>query len=394
MNATRHTCSRRWIGLLAGALVVSGGLVTPSAFAGPRVIWVDNTAAHSEETGTSANPYETITTALGVVRRGQTVRVRVGLYTAAKGEVFPLAVGSDVRIEGAEVLAGGGGRMRVVRGPDGRLCSWPIVFGGAPVIIGAGALPRNVAMTLDDRSRLSKVIVYTEERSGTSPVGILCQTAGQASIRNNRFRGKGHAGVTILDEASPQIWDNKFEDSRMTWGVTAHGSGRPDIYGNHFSTHAGVDVTQASRAQIRGNRFVATTYGIRIQNDSNPYVYKNEFTGHRNAGIVLIDGAPTAVIARNTFSRNGRVDEASGDFPEFPHGGVHINHDAWPDLGGGPHGGEGGNVFSGNIKWDVVNRSTRDIFALHNTWSHTRAMVDRKDIYDDDEWGMWGAVTY
>lgn len=362
-------------------------LLASQLMAAPAVLWVDNTDRDSRELGSSSDPYLTITRALDVVRAGQTIRVRVGVYSRAKGERFPLNIPARVTLMGGETVVASGAHARMVRGPDGVMYGWPVIYGGKSIAIDAAGTRRFVTLTVRDHSRLNEFVVYTTDSSATADdgVGVLCREAGTATIITNRFRGTGHAGITILETAAPAIHSNKFEGRALVWGVTAHGSGRPDIYQNRFSTSGGIDITQTSRARVRGNTITASNLGVRIQNESNPNLYKNSITGHRNEGILMNDSA-TPMISKNVITNNG-TDEFGG--------GVVIYHECNPDLGGGAQGGVGSNIIRNNTPYDVMNRSSMDVYARHNTWDHRLPwQIDRIDVYDDDEEARAGRVYF
>ncbi len=132
------------------------------------------------------------------------------------------------------------------------------------------------------------------------------------------------------------------------------------------------------------NQFRCRSAGVRIQGTSRPKIDGNTFEGCGSHGIVMND-SPEPLIQGNTFSRNG-----SGALS----GGVYISLTARQDLGGGARGSTGHNVFRDNRDWDLVNRSSNEIFARSNTWTHAGAATDRDDIYDDDESATSGRVRY
>jgi len=64
------------------------------------------------------------------------------------------------------------------------------------------------------------------------------------------------------------------------------------------------------------------------------------------------------------------------------------------DFGGGKRGSTGGNIIRNNGKCDFLNESPSEIYAQHNTWTHsTEEEIDRYDIWDDDE-GKGGKVIF
>ena len=118
-----------------------------SAFAGPRIVYlhVDTFAIGSSETGSSSNPFLTISNALDrasvlrrITRDRIIVRVHPGSYSETRGERFPLRMVTRVDMEGV--------RNELAIIPE------PIIQGGACYDIGTD---RYVALIAAENTSIS-----------------------------------------------------------------------------------------------------------------------------------------------------------------------------------------------------------------------------------------------
>jgi|GEM_PF-6464837 len=89
----------------AFVLFVSLGLASASQ-AGD--IWVDDDGDNGSGTGSSSQPYKTVTYVLfnNLAAAGDTIKVKAGTYDEALGEVFPLIIPNQVRLVGTEYSSG------------------------------------------------------------------------------------------------------------------------------------------------------------------------------------------------------------------------------------------------------------------------------------------------
>ncbi|UCH96795.1 MAG: DUF1565 domain-containing protein [Candidatus Aminicenantes bacterium] len=348
-------------------------------------------------TGSSTNPFKTITHALDVAVDGDMVRVRTGMYDTANGERFPIKMKEGVALVGVTVASGP--VIRMVRGPAGNYYPYPIIYGGRLIGIDNAGRTRFVTVIGADRSFFSRFVVFTLNSTPTldNGVGILCWSTSPR-ITYNDFVGDGRAGISILESGHPDIRYNKFRNImtgsgasvhfrifHLAWGITARGEGDPNIYANKFYCYGGIDITMRSRANVNKNEIFCVETGIRIQDETSPTIIGNMIAGHYRNGIAIVD-SPTPLFEDNWIAENG-----SGGPQE---GGV-LNLAANPDFGGGSRGSRGGNVFHNNNNWDLINWTTNPIFAMHNTWTHSdETSIDRNDIFDHDEEFRLGEVNF
>jgi len=341
-----------------------------NASAAPRTIYlhVNTFAIGSGETGTSSDPFLTISDALHrasalrrVTRDRIIIRVHPGSYSETRGEHFPLNMVAGVDMEGVR--------------NDLAIIPEPIIQGGANYDIGTD---RYVALIAAVNTSISGFVFRAVDGpDGTPGTSILCDDTSP-TIEDNRFEGDSHAGITVAGRAHPLIRNNDFSGTN-NWGITAYGESYPQIMSNSFYSRNGVDCSDHSHPSIDGNVFSCESTGISAKGDSEPAITNNILMGNGSYGIIVrMNSAP--VIQGNDIS-----DNPTG---VYIGGGSHQN----PDIGGGGRS-DGGNEFSGNT-WDVENHTALAITARNNKWSSFCCDLIDSKIYDDDESAFSGAVDY
>jgi parallel beta-helix repeat protein len=355
---------RSFISVIVALLVLSSPLVSWGA------TWYVNSRDGNDltGTGTSASPFKTITHALEVSSDGDNIRVEVGeIYDITNGEVFPIRIKRGVNIQGMWIPI-----------IDGRLM--PEIRGGARYDIPDSPIGRFVTILCADDASISGFhFVSINSSIGVSDgSSILCDSTSTI-IQDNVFDGDGHAGVTTLGNAHPIIRDNDFTGN-VVWGITAYGESYPQIESNDFSALNGVDCTAYSHPVIDGNTFSCRSTGISTKGWSDATIINNTITENGSMGIIVrMDSTP--MIQDNVITENPT--------------GIWINQgNPNPDLGGGGRS-HGGNTFN-NTEWDIENRTSNNIMARNNQWSHSPCCesIDSEDIHDDDENPMYGAVDF
>jgi parallel beta-helix repeat protein len=359
---------------------LSSALLLVAARVYAATLYVDIvTGSDAAGTGSAAQPFRTIGRGLHAAVGGDTVLVRTGLYDAGHGERFPIQMKHGV------VLHGIGFGARRAAGPDGRLYGLPVIHGGRSIVIDSAGTRRCVAV-LGANATFSQFVVFAASSAAgvDDGVGVLCRNVSP-SIRDNRFRGDGYAGVTILESAAPVVRRNSFYGDDLTWGVTVHGSGASVVLENRINSANGVDVTQQARPYVKKNKVTCLHLGIRVQNQARPEIYANSIYGNGSHGLALYN-ASTPSIHDNEIIKNGHRDHRAG---------ILAAHHARPDLGGGAMRSPGLNVIRDNHDWDIMNRTPHVVLARFNTWTHAApADIDLEDIFDDDEAPGFGPVIY
>ncbi|MEW6418916.1 MAG: DUF1565 domain-containing protein [Nitrospirota bacterium] len=355
---------RSFISVIAVLLVLSSPLVSWGA------TWYVNSRDGNDLTGigTSASPFKTITHALEVSSHGDNIRVEVGgIYDITNGEIFPIRMKNGVNIQGMWIPA-----------VDGRLM--PEISGGARYDIPDSPIGRFVTILCADDASISgfRLVSINSSIGASDGTSVLCDSTSTI-IQENLFTGDGHAGVTTLGNAHPIIRDNDFTGN-VVWGITVYGESYPEISNNDFSGMNGVDCTDHSHPIIDGNTFSCRSTGISTKGWADATITNNTITENGSMGIIVrMDSTP--IIQDNVITNNPT--------------GIWINEgNPNPDMGGGGRS-NGGNIFNNN-NWDIENRTRNNIMARNNQWSHSPCCesIDSDDIYDDDEYPMYGAVDF
>lgn len=98
------------------------------------------------------------------------------------------------------------------------------------------------------------------------------------------------------------------------------------------------------------------SYGI-VSGSGRAFRIENNIIVDNQTGINFVDGGDETRISGNTVIRNDR--------------GVLLQATpATYDLGGGPHGSRGGNVFSCNDAYDLMASRNTLVYAEDNLWDH------------------------
>lgn len=267
--------------------------------------------------GSEGNAFRTITYALQRAQSGTIIQLAAGSYTRDSGEVFPLTIGQNIRLQGdastngSTVLIAGGGTFNSP------------TFGG-----------QNAAIRALNSAEVRGVTITNPNTRGT---GIWLEV-GSAIVRNNTFTANLREGVFITGTATPTIQDNLFTQNP----------------GN------GVSVVRSASGEIRNNVFDNTGFGIAISDQSTPTVRDNQI--RNNVDGVVISNSARPILRGNTIENNTRD-------------GIIIVGSALPNLGTADS--PGGNVVRNNRRYDLYNQTRGNrIVAIGNTIDADRIQGD------------------
>ncbi|MFN5955172.1 MAG: DUF1565 domain-containing protein [Dolichospermum sp.] len=257
------------------------------------VIYVDPVnSLNTAETGTSANPYKTITDALIQAKPGTVIQLAPGNYS---NESFPIKLKPGVTLRGDESSLG----ERVV------------ISGGGDYISGIFA-KQNITIVANQDTVIAGVTVTNKNERGT---GVWVESTNPI-IRNSSFISNAREGVFVTGQGNPRIENNRFVQNSAN----------------------GISITKKSRGEIRNNLFQKNGFGLVIGNTSTPSLTENQIVQNKD-GIVISESAKP-LVRKNTIQNNQRD-------------GVVLIHDALPDLG--TSNNPGGNVIANNGRYNFHN---------------------------------------
>jgi parallel beta-helix repeat protein len=327
------------------------------------------TGNDSSGTGSSTNPFKTITHAMDTARSGTTIYVEgADPYDAANGEVFPIRMKSGVKLMKKPTASSGS--LVPVTEP-------PVITGGAHYDIPDSPMGRYVTILGADGATISGFHLRAIDTPGSSDDGtsILCDSTSP-TITKNSFSGYGRAGITTLGNAHPTITDNTFT-GELAWGITAYGESYPAVTENSFSGNGGMDCTDHSHPTVDKNTFSCENTGFSTKGSSDATFTNNVVKGNGESGIVTRQDS-NPVIQGNKITQNpvGILTQP----------GARTN----PDIGGGGRS-TGGNIFD-NYDWNIQHRAPTNISAVDNSWGSACCEEIDKKIYDGKDDALSGMV--
>jgi parallel beta-helix repeat protein len=221
------------------------------------IIYVDSQVGNDRDRGTVNAPLKTITQALKVAPDNTVISLAPGNYNETTGEIFPLIIKNKVTLKG---ITGGQGNSVIIEG------------NGA--FISHTAAEQNVTI------------------AAIKNVGVI------AGVTVTNPDGRGH-GLWI-ESANPQVSHSTFSRSGNT-GLSVNGDSNPIVSNNYFYRNGGngLLIDDNSQAQITGNLFENTGFGVSLLQNTASVLTKNTFQGNR-IGIIL-EGDSQGILRDNTI---------------------------------------------------------------------------------------------
>jgi parallel beta-helix repeat protein len=285
------------------------------------VIYVDPVnSLNTAETGTSANPYKTITDALSQAKPGTVIQLAPGNYS---NESFPIKLKPGVTLRGDESSRG----ERVV------------ISGGGDYISSIFA-KQNITIVANQDTVIAGVTVTNKNERGT---GVWVESTNPI-IRNSSFISNAREGVFVTGQGNPRIENNRFVQNSAN----------------------GISITKKSRGEIRNNLFQNNGFGLVIGNTSTPSLTENQIVQNKD-GIVISESAKP-LVRKNTIQNNQRD-------------GVVLIHDALPDLG--TSNNPGGNIIANNSRYNFHN-ATKNNTMFDVTTTETPDPSQNADLSSGD----------
>jgi parallel beta-helix repeat protein len=276
------------------------------------VFYVNPRSGSDSAAGDQANPYRTLTRALRQAVAGTTIRLSLGTYSPATGEVFPLVIPAGVAIVGNEASKGNG-----------------IVIDGGGTYTSPTFNQQSVGMLLQNDVQLRGVTMINRTVRGS---GVWIESTNP-TIANCTFGNCGREGIFATGTANPAIFDNVFQQNAAS----------------------GMSIVRNAKGEIRRNLCQRTGYGIAIGDHAAPLLTDNRTSDNRS-GIVLSGSARP--VLRNNILENNTSD------------GLTVLNSAVPDLGKTQD--PGGNVFQTNREADLRNSTAVAVLSVGNQLNPAR----------------------
>lgn len=282
-------------------------LFPPPKMANPLVttLIVNPVTGNDANAGSRVAPFKSLTRALKVAQTAM-IRLAVGTYSAANGEIFPIVIPKGVMVIGNEPTKGQG-----------------IVISGSGEYNSPNFGIQNIAILLLDDASLLGVTVTNGTAKGT---GVWIESS-YPTLANNTFTNCGREGVFVSGTGKPAIIDNVFVQNNA----------------------GGLVIARNSKGEILRNIFQKNGLGLAISDFCAPLVASNKFSDNRIALALSRDARP--VLRNNLLEKNTQ-------------GGLLINGNAIPDLGNSQD--SAGNILRDNGDFDIQNLTANTLISVGN----------------------------
>lgn len=301
-----------------------------------QALYVNPNQGSDRHPGTAAQPFKTLTAALGQSRPGTTLHLAAGLYTAAMGEQFPVVIGPQRRVVGA----GGSDRPGAI-----------LQGGGAFTAGDVGGI--SLTCSLEDQAQLEQVTVINTHSNG---VGIWLGT-GRPLVQGVHVRDCGRYGIAIGQEALPTLVGGQISSNQVC-GVAWFRRGKGTLIRVHCHSNAlAVGCYHQSAPLIQSCDIRDNRRGLLVGDQARPVLRGNEVHRNQEEGLVVQGqgepdlGSPWEE-GGNSLRHNGRWDiQNTGPtltlcgndvVPQGLTGAVNLVALALPDPAAAPPSGQGG----------------------------------------------------
>jgi hypothetical protein len=213
--------------------------------------------------------------------------------------------------------------------------------------------------------------------SDTTEIGyaFICN-GSSVTARHNTITSHGTAGGMIFRSGAPTLIDSNTVSVEGRAECIGTLAGQGHLLGNQTTGGLYGIFDRSGATQVAFNIIMSADTGVFTQ--SLAKYEHNTISNCTGVGMVL-DGV-RGPIEDNAVFGSGAA-------------GVILFHAV--DLGGGADSCIGGNSFTGNGGFDLVNLSADTIEAKYNHWDHNSALdIDAIDIYDSDEDSTVGPVNF
>jgi parallel beta-helix repeat protein len=257
-----------------------------------RVLYVSPSWGIDNNNGQEKTPLKTITQALNLAKKNTVIILQNGIYSIASGEVFPLILKPNVRLQGNPNT----------RGQD-------IIIKGGGTYISPTAAQQNITILAGNQSLLSGVTITNPNERG---YGLWIESTNPI-IENNTFTSSDHDGISVNGNSQAIIKHNSIYQNRGN-GITIYGTSSPEIAENVFNnTGFGISIAQKATPRIISNQIINNKDGVVVEGQSKPILRGNFIGNNQRDGVVAIsksfpDLGTNNEPGNNRFSNNGRFD--------------------------------------------------------------------------------------
>lgn len=354
-------------------------------------VYVDDVGDGVRGSGTAADPYRDLQTAIDLASDGDTIVIMPGSYEAEPVEftedlcgnceehATPVKATRGFLVRGKSLaLQGSGaeGTVLVTNAGYGLLfedCPWANVTG---VTITGGrrdcdgmATDAGVVVRRSHVEVRGTDIVDNDDRCEDVVVGIggiMGREGARLSVTGNRISGNGWDGIALYRGAAAMVADNTISDGRgagvgITWDAAAI------VVRNRIHGYwKGIGTFGSSRAVVRGNDvFDNLGWGLVATGASYMEAMNNVVARNGNCGVALWSDEATLVLTNNIISGNGWRDEwvcpPVGLWLNGSASNLRASHnDVWGNVAGDYRDMEPLTGVDGNISLDPVFTDTLD----------------------------------
>lgn len=246
----------------------------------------------SGTTGSQGTPFRSITYAMEKATPGTTIQLAPGTYSQDTGEAFPINVKTGVTIQGDQTNKGQN-----------------IVIIGGGNFVSPTLARQNVTLRAFGDCKILGVTVSNPNTRGTA----LWIESSSPTVTDSTFVNSKRDGIFISAEGNPTITNSIFAQNDGN-GISVARSGRGIIQGNLFqNTGFGISINDESSPKILENRIVENRDGIVVSHAAQPILRNNLIESNGRDGIVAIAQAqPNLGTAddpgQNVIRNNQRYD--------------------------------------------------------------------------------------
>lgn len=275
-------------------------------------LYVNSNNGNDNAVGSQTAPLKTLTCALQKATSGTTIQLTPGIYSEETGEVFPLMIPPQVRLQGNENNRGKG-----------------IHLIGVGVYVSPTFKQQFVSIVITDNVELSGMTITNPHAKGT---GIWIES-GCPLISHNTLINCGREGIFVTGNSKPIITNNVLEDNGSS----------------------GIFLVRQAKGELRHNVCQNTGFGMAMSDDTAPLLSDNQLIDNRVGINILRNAKP--VLRRNLMAHN-------------QNGGLIVAGEAQPDLGNIQD--PAGNIFQDNATIDLKNKTKFTLVSVGNELNPSR----------------------